>query len=472
MKFMVNGRRYPDGAPIAPPIEQEELARRLLGALEPNVDALREQARTTAGLTTYRGELEREPTVDLGDPKSAGWTVLVAQDDPQADDRVAAVAELAKHRGVEQPAPLVFDGSDLLDWSNWLDVNYTNLPRPPHYIAILGGPDKVPFLFQAFLDTGAAVGRLDFDSLDDLAGYAEKVVRLEDRANDPVTVDSAAFFAPDEGPTDPTHFSRRFMVEPLIEQAREEAGFTAEALLGDEATKSALAAALTTTKSALVYTASHGMVDFEGPLERRKAINGAICCQQVGSESLDDVLFTADDVPPSSEPFLEGAVFFQFACYGAGTPAMSDFAHWDLPEIPPVNASEDFVASLPKRLLAHPHGPVAFVGHVDVALLHGFDDPEAPEIIERWHSRLAPFRRAVERLLGRQPVGYAMADLNDRYSRTSAQLANTFDRLQKQTLKLTPEVHARLADAFLVRNDAQNYIVLGDPGASVRVESA
>ena len=95
-----------------------------------------------------------------------------------------------------------------------------------------------------------------------------------------------------------------------------------------------------------------------------------------------------------------------------------------------------------------PPGPVAFVGHVDIALLHGFDDPEAPEIIERWHPRLAPFRRAVERLLGRQPVGYAMADLNDRYSRTSAQLTNAFDRLKKGTLKLTPEVDARLAYAF------------------------
>jgi hypothetical protein len=40
------------------------------------------------------------------------------------------------------------------------------------------------------------------------------------------------------------------------------------------------------------------------------------------------------------------------------------------------------------------------------------------------------FRRAVERLLGCQPVGYAMADLNDRY----------------------------------------NYIVLGDPGAGLRID--
>ncbi|MGZ9190290.1 MAG: hypothetical protein ACXW39_09570, partial [Nitrospira sp.] len=28
---------------------------------------------------------------------------------------------------------------------------------------------------------------------------------------------------------------------------------------------------------------------------------------------------------PANEPFLEGAVFFQFACYGYGTPAQSDY---------------------------------------------------------------------------------------------------------------------------------------------------
>jgi hypothetical protein len=469
MKVMVTGRKYPDGALLAQPMEETEFARRLVDSLEPNAPQLAREARMTAGLVTYRGELERAPTVDLGDSRSAGWTVLLAADDPRSDELLAAVAVLARHRGAPEPlTPLLYRQET--DWSDWLDANYSNLPDPPHYILILGGPDRVPFLFQAFLDSGAAVGRLDFDSPDDLAVYAEKVVRLE-TAGDPVATDSALFFAPDGGPQDPTHYSRRFMVEPLVEQVESEVGFGAVALLGEAATKSALAEALATTKAALVYTASHGLADYEGGLERQKALNGAICCQPAGTESFHDQLFAADDVPSPREPFLEGAVFFQFACYGYGTPTRSGFAHWGV-DVPPVNSSEDFVAALPKRLLAHPRGPVAFVGHVDVALLHGFDDPDAPEVLERWHPRLAPFRKAVATLLARQPVGYAMADLNERYGRTSAQLANTADRLKQGTLTLTAEVEARLANTFLIRNDAQNYLVFGDPGARLRIEQA
>jgi hypothetical protein len=183
-------------------------------------------------------------------------------------------------------------------------------------------------------------------------------------------------------------------------------------------------------------------------------------------EPVDARLFSAADVP--AEPFLEGAIFFQFACYGAGTPARSDFAHWGIPGLPAENAREDFLAALPLRLLAHPRGPVAFVGHLDVALLHGFDDPNAQEVVDRFHPRLQPFRRAVRELLAQQPVGYAMSDLNARYGRMSVQLVNAYDRRAAGTLPDTPQIRARIVDMFCIRNDAQNYIVLGDPAASVR----
>ncbi len=37
----------------------------------------------------------------------------------------------------------------------------------------------------------------------------------------------------------------------------------------------------------------------------------------------------------------------------------------------------DFVAALPKRLLAHPRGPIAYAGHRDTAWRHGFADAPA-----------------------------------------------------------------------------------------------
>lgn len=116
-----------------------------------------------------------------------------------------------------------------------------------------------------------------------------------------------------------------------------------------------------------------------------------------------DWLFNAKDVSHDG-PYLEGAVFFQFACFGYGTPVESGFSHWH-PAIRKVNAKADFVAALPKKLLSHPRGPIAYVGHLDVALLHGFDDPDNPIPLEGpWHPRIAPFKKALDLLLGVNPM--------------------------------------------------------------------
>jgi hypothetical protein len=216
-----------------------------------------------------------------------------------------------------------------------------------------------------------------------------------------------------------------------------------------------------------VYTASHGLGAPSEDLEVQKRVNGAICCQRTPDvRTTKDWLFTADDVP-ADESFLEGAVFFQFACFGYGTPAESDFMHWLGGK--PLNAKEDFVAALPKRLLAHPRGPVAFIGHVDTAWLHGFDDPELPFPTGLWDRRIAPFVQALNRLLAVEPVGRAMATMNDRYSTTNAILTGAYDRLRRGRVQQTPEFWSKLAETFVVRSDAQNYLVFGDPAARLRI---
>jgi hypothetical protein len=107
-----------------------------------------------------------------------------------------------------------------------------------------------------------------------------------------------------------------------------------------------------------VYTATHGLGAAVTNPERQRQLNGAICFQRsAATRTPQDWLFVAD--VPADQPFLEGAVFFQFACFGHGTPAESDFAHWLGGEPDSVTAREDFVAELPRRLLAHPRGPLS-----------------------------------------------------------------------------------------------------------------
>ncbi len=473
MQIMGMGINYSTGGLLLGPMDEQAFASKVLESLHPNAQEVRNLTQASVTATTFRGEMEREPTLDLGDARAAGWTFLVNANDPNRANMTKALRPLAEHRGMENPEnPLVFADEPRDEWLDWMQDNYLALglegKKVPHYVLIAGGPDQVPFHFQSILDSAASVGRVDFESLEDLKTYVEKVIRLE-KAPSPVVTREAILFATDHGVTDPTYFSRRYMAEPLADHIRTRCELNIREIMGDDATKKHLMASLGEAKPALVYTASHGLGAPSESLEIQKRLNGAICCERTGTEPIEQWLFAADDVP-LDEPFLEGAVFFQFACFGYGTPAESDFHHWF--GEPALNAQADFVAALPKRLLAHPRGPVAFIGHVDTAWLHGFEDPESPHLLERWHPRMTPFVKAVDTLLKVQPSGIAMADMNKRYDLTNAQLTSTFDRLKRKKLEVTEKFQIQLANAFIFRSDAQNYMIFGDPAVRLRIPEA
>jgi hypothetical protein len=459
------------GEPLFKPMDEGEITKVLVRSLERNGEAVRSLTRTTSETVTFRSEMERE-VVDPGDPIAAGWTFLLNSADPRRDELEKVLEPLAKHRGMTVPNDtLLYNGESADEWFDWLHDNYfareLEGKKVPQYILILGGPDQVPFRFQSVLDTVANVGRVDFDTLDDLEHYVDKLIRLETAA-EPVVTREAILFAPDGGISDPTYFSREYMVEPLAEHIRDALGLQTKTIVGNEATKTNLLDAFGAGNPALVYTASHGLGATKEPFEVQERYNGAICCQHAGAPTLD-TLFAADDVA-LDRPYLEGAVFFQFACFGYGTPAQSDYAHW-LEGAPKQYTEKDFVAALPKRLLAHPRGPIAFIGHLDTAFLHGFADVEEPHILDRWHGRMAPFLRAVNQLLEVQPSGLAMHDMNTRYSIGNALLTNTYDRQQRGTLTWNAKLETRFLDTWITRGDAQNYMILGDPAARLRIPS-
>lgn len=460
------------GKRLFEPIEETAFTDALLASLAANTDRVKTLARASTRGTTFRGEQARRVT-DRGDPKAAGWSFLVADQDPRKSAIIEALAPLARARGMANPdQPLLFTSAGPDDWQAWLTEQYYALDlkgeKVPGYVLIVGGPDRVPFGFQSLLDTVASVGRLDFDKVEDLAAYAGKLLRLE-AAPAPVVEREALFFATDAGPEDPTFFSRKYMAEPLAAHVRQQHKVKTTEIVGDDATKAKLLAALRQSKAGLVYTASHGLGAVEETQVTQQRYNGAICCQDEGGPLTLDQLFSADDVP--SDPFLEGAVVFQFACYGYGTPAQSEYAHW-MPETwgkTARNATSDFVAALPKRLLSHPRGPIAFVGHLDTAFLHGFADASQPHTVDRWHARIAPFKRAVDQLLGVQPSGLAMEGINERYSICNAMLTNVSDRIQRGTMTWTEEAKLNFMDTWITRGDAQNYLIFGDPAASLRL---
>ena len=446
------------------PVAEDTFAGKLLEAMPrrgPEIAAI-SAARSTG--TRFRRIIERRPTRDLGDARVAGWTYLIAGDDPQREMIIEILRPLAAQRGMKETArPLAFNGEPADEWLDWMIDHYWTLtPEPPHYILIVGGPDRVPFHFQAVLGSVAAVGRLAFDALADLQAYVEKVLRLE-RERAAKVRRQALLFATDRGRPDPTYYSRRFMADPIAMhvEAQEVPTIILEA---EHATAQALLSELTQSHPGIVYTASHGAGLPHATADIQRSLNGAIVCA-------GDELLSAAEVPDC--PVAEGAVMLQFACFSAGTPAQSDYAHWLGDDR--LNATADFVAALPSRLLAHPRGPIAFVGHVDLTWIHAFDDPDDPDAgpdgDRAWHPRLAPFISAVDTLLEPQPVGLAMKKMNERYDVGNAHLAVAFDRQKRGTLPDNPEAYGKLVRAFITRSDAQNYLVLGDPAVYLRMEA-
>jgi hypothetical protein len=189
----------------------------------------------------------------------------------------------------------------------------------------------------------------------------------------------------------------------------------------------------------------------------QRARHGALLCQdwpgigQIGASQY----FAASDVPADAR--VHGLVAFLFACFGAGTPQTDAFVH--VPgEPPPELAPEPFVSALPKRLLCHSEGSaLAVIGHIDRAWGYSF--------LSGGEAQLLPFQNALGRILLGQPVGYAMKDFNEKYAALSASLSNLLETIGFGDRSL-PD--SDLARVWTERNDAQNYVVLGDPAAALK----
>jgi hypothetical protein len=241
-----------------------------------------------------------------------------------------------------------------------------------------------------------------------------------------------------------------------------EFGFERQLLLADDATKGALLATLQSAKPpALLFTASHGMQLGAGR-PRQEAVQGALLCQDWPGFGMinSDHYLAATDVP--DEANVGGLVAFLFACFGGGTPKADQF--FLKPEqlgstLPPL-APQSFMAALPQRLLAHPKGSaLAVIAHVDRAW--GFSI-QAPKMTG---AQIAPFRNSLGYLMQGDPIGHAVRDqFGGHYAALSTALLGYL-------APGAPMIDDRsLVTYWLERNDAQNYVMLGDPAARLRVD--
>jgi len=468
MDPFVLGARYPDGGPLFAEVDADDLIERLGGVTG--------DARRVAAAPWTFAEIKPAKQPRLDDPPEAGWAYVVAEDDPDRNAIIAAMEPLARARGMADPsAPLVVPAG--ADRGDWIDEVYKGLgDGRPRYLLLAGSPSVLGYPLQVDLAAaGALVGRVAFnggDRLDAYAAYAQKVLRFDN--GDPVPRRRATVVSTYGGPLDATVYSSRYLTPPVSDLLRKER-FDVTDVTGKAATKQGVQDALHGSGGAVVFTATHGAGFPPGARGADPhAVNGAWACapaEEHTPATAWDFLVAADLPGGTVTP---GGLVAQFACFGYGTTDHSSFAAWlGNPNV--IEADEPFVAAIPQRLLANPDGPIAYVGHVDIALAHGFVDPYDPPTDGKVHPRTSPFLSLLTKaIVELAPLGYAMRGLHERASAIASEIASTFDALEQLGIRVTdlpPDQKAKLIDKVIRRNDAMHFLLFGDPGARVRIDA-
>lgn len=417
------------------------------------------------------------------DLSKTGWGVIFA---PSADQQIReALAPLLKHRGIGNAGrdPRLFksfegDTGVLRDDSaeSWLKRRGVRMDvvRPslgvPFYLMIVGPPDEISFEFQYALDLYWAVGRIWFPTADEFRQYADSVVHYETMAAaDVPTSKQMVVFAPSHDLDPATQAFSRDVARPMaagsdaVPRAGEAQDFAVQPFIGPAALKDNLerifTGAIDHGPPALVFSGSHGKAFGPDLPEPQAESQGAIICNDwpgFGCKFTREHYFDASDLA-NVECRTHGMIHFLFACYGGGWPMMDTFSR--RAGTPKMIALRPMLARLPQVLLSHRNGgALAVLAHIDRAWAYSFRDGSNPQI--------QGFSDVIARVMWGDRLGLATDQFNMRWANLSRGLAERLDKAQSG-LMVNPKT---LANQWVARDDARNYIVFGDPAVCLRVD--
>jgi hypothetical protein len=173
------------------------------------------------------------------------------------------------------------------------------------------------------------------------------------------------------------------------------------------------------------------------------------------------------------------------ACYGAGTPETSVYRPWLERLIQlgqhggridavlrglPGPGDRPFIASLPRSALANPDGPIAFIGHVDLAWSYSFEELDGSD---GPRNRVRRFTSLLAYALRRDRVGVAFRELASCAIAADTELLALYARQAVLAAAAPdPAFASRLGHLWMLRHDLLGYLLLGDPAARLPITPA
>lgn len=405
------------------------------------------------------------------------WGVVVARGHwPVYRDALAPLIELreaemdARAPVIEVPPEAVIDLPRAVAWvsAHWLTRTHD---QRPGYLLLLGDLIELPLALQQVLATVCCVGRLAFTSdtgtpdLSAYRAYADKVVRWSVRPAPVARAPLNAWVAEDGSRA--IDAGLRALVEPALgtltrDSAQPFSAVKRLVLPWMQPAPEQLLAHPALGDTQLLFTLAHGAAPPRRGWDRaaRRMTQGAL---GLGG----GVLLDADAV--AAEPPAAGGIWFAFGSFSAGTAPQTAYGEWlaqlDTPDARRLALAFEgppFIAAVPQAALAHEQGPLAFVGHVDIAWTFGWQvslpgsDLQLHDRISLVMAALGGGRSGVWPRGGPGRIGHAVRQLGQAAARYADMLA---ERRRTQ-----PAATDHLDGAiWLARQDLESYVLLGDP---------
>ncbi|MCX4529211.1 hypothetical protein OG982_26555 [Streptomyces sp. NBC_01551] len=413
------------------------------------------------------------PMTAWRDPK-VGYGVLLR------DDESDRFTDAQKAAGADAPGPVqdllaAREGSVVLRWSPDAGLGDDHLRRYyadgspfndpaiglsdfgvandclPKYVAIIGGPEAIPWSVQYSLGTRHAVGRIPLQG-DALDRYVHALITDWEGAE--AVPDQALVWTVDCGDV-MTRLMRTVISHPLAKALSPPplAGF--QEIVGPQATGSALSQALGTTRPGLVVTSSHGLVEpFDDP-DALRATLGLPVDQNRVPVTVEQL---SADLPG-------GCIWFAQACCSAGGAGASLYTALLEPQWPAAATVEavaqcgPVVAPAALEVLGRKNPVRAVLGHVEPTFSWTLQVKSTGQILG---GRIV--NALSSKLYDGVPLAHAFAD----YRADVGQLYYKWFTLQA---RLNDDADTRVLDEMrrirLAALDRQSLVLLGDPTVSL-----